>query len=205
MRSPGFDLSPGQILATAFGARLGEHTALGVTYDRMSGAVGSLLLVWAGIERSARNEVIQAYGGLPKSAHNISGLLRTWESTVIAGHPAASLCPSLAKVLHAKLQGPLAVRNGICHGLIGVWAAGEDRTAALHWEINGKQHAIEWHELQASLAWLSKIRGAFSIISSASIEGLGNRAVDNPENREWWLKEYDLSLPIDAHNKTGDC
>lgn len=161
----------------------------------MSGAVGSLLLVWAGIEQAARNEVIRAHGCLPKSAHNISGLLRTWEGTVIAGHPATSLCPSLARVLRAKLQGPLAVRNGICHGLIGVWAAREDRTAALHWEINGKQRTIEWHDLQASLTWLSKIRGAFSIISNSSCEDLGNRAVDNPENRDWWLTEYGLGLP----------
>lgn len=163
----------------------------------MSGAVGSLLLVWAGIERSARDEVIQAHGGLPKSAHSIAGLLRDWERTVIAGHPATSLCPLLARSLRAKLQEPLGIRNGICHRLIGVWAAREDMTAALHWEINGEKHSISWEDLQASLSWLSKIRLAFSIISNSSLESLGNRAIDNAENREWWLTEFGLNLPIE--------
>lgn len=163
----------------------------------MSGAVGSLLLVWSAIERSARDEVTKALGCVPKSAHGVAAVLRIWESTVVEGHPQTSLCPQLAQALRAKLQGPLDIRNGICHGLIGISAAREDTTAALHWEINGKKHSISWEDLQASLFWLSKIRWAFWIISNASLESVGNRAIDNAENREWWLKEYGLRLPIE--------
>ena len=69
-------------------------------------------------------------------------------------------------------------------------------TAALHWEINGEKDSILWQDLQKSLSWLSRLPRAFSIISNSSVESLGNRAIDNPENREWWRTEFDLGLPI---------
>ena len=141
-----------------------------MTYDKISGSVGSLLLVWSAIERSAREEVIRAHGCVPKSAHGVAAVLKIWEKTVTAGHPATSLCPQLAKSLRAKLQGPIDIRNGICHGLIGIWAGQEDMTAALHWEINGEKDSILWQDLQKSLCWLSRLPRAFSIISNSSVE-----------------------------------
>lgn len=116
---------------------------------------------------------------------------------MIADQPATSLCPLLAQTLRAELQGPLDIRNGICHGLVGISAACEDMTATLHWEINGEKHSVSWEDLQTSLYWLSKIRRAFSIISNSSLESLGSRAINNTENREWWLTEFGLNLPIE--------
>lgn len=168
-----------------------------MTYEKMRGSVGSLLLVWSAIEGSARDEVIRAQGCVPKSAHGVAAVLKIWEGIVIAGHPATSLCPLLATTLRASLQGAIEVRNGICHGLIGISAEREDMTAALHWEINGAKHSISWENLQTSLNWLSKIRSAISIISNSSLESLGSRVIDSIENREWWLTEYGLSLPIE--------
>lgn len=114
-----------------------------------------------------------------------------------AGQPETSLRPILAKTLRAKIQEPLDIRNGICHGLIGISAASEHMPAALHWEINGEKHSISWEELQTTLGWLSKIRWAFSIISNSSVESLGSRIIDNAENREWWLAEYGLRIPME--------
>lgn len=168
-----------------------------VTIDRLSGSLGSLLLLWARIERSARAEVTHPNGSLPKSAHGIAALLDNWKSKVVAGQPATSLCPSLATVLRAELQAPLDVRNGLCHGLIGISMADEEMPAKLRWELNGKERSISWEELQASFEWLSKVPRALSIISNLSLERVGSRAIDNTENREWWLTEFALRLPND--------
>jgi hypothetical protein len=165
-----------------------------VSYERIKGSIGSLLLVWGKIERSARDEVVSFHGCLPKSAHGIAAVLRTWENTVIEGHPATSLCPLLAATLRAELQRPLDIRNGICHGLVGISEESEDMRASLQWEINDEKHSISWEDLQASLSWLSKICFAFSIISNASLEETGSRAINNDINREWWLTEFGLNL-----------
>lgn len=168
-----------------------------VTYDMLSGSLGSLLLIWARIETSAREEVIRCHGHLPKSAHSISALLRVWESTVIAGQPATSLCPSLAKTLCAQLQKSLHIRNGLCHGLIGISAAHKEAPAKLYWKLNGEDHSISWEELQELFARLSQIPRALSIISNPSLERIGSRATDTAENREWWLTEFAIRLPND--------
>ena len=168
-----------------------------VTYDMLSGSLGSLLLIWANIERCAREEVIRAHGGLPKPAYGIAALLDNWKSRVIAAQPATSLCPSLATLLRAELQAPLDIRNGLCHGLIGIYSAHQDTPAKLHWELRETERSISWDELQASFAWLAKVPRALSIISNPSLERVGSRAIDNAENREWWLTEFALRLPND--------
>lgn len=166
-----------------------------MTFDRLSGSLGSLLLIWARIERAAREEVVRTHGSLPKSAHGIAALLKCWEDTVIASLPPTSLCPPLASRLRAELQGPLAIRNGLCHGLIGILTAQGEEPAKLFWQINGKEHSISWQELQASFGWLSKIPRAFAIISNPSLKRIGSRGIDNFDNREWWLTEFALKLP----------
>ncbi len=165
-----------------------------VSYESIKGAVGSVLLVWGRIERSARDEVVSVRGCLPKSAHGIAAVLRTWEDTVIEGQPVTSLCPLLAATLRAELQGPLDIRNGICHGLMGISASSDDMSASLHWEINDEKHWISWEDLQTSLSWLSKVGYAIYMISNPKLETLGSRAINNDENREWWLMEFGLNL-----------
>lgn len=165
-----------------------------VTFDKLSGSLGSLLLMWAKIEQSAREEVVRAHGSLPKSAHGIASLLDFWRNTVTAGQSANSLSPSLAIQLRAELQDPLEIRNGLCHGLMGIIAAREEVPAKLHWVLNGKERSISWEELQALLGWLSKVPRALSHISNPSLDRIGSRAIDNPENREWWRTEFALSL-----------
>lgn len=173
-----------------------EEISLDVTFNQMSGVIGSLLLIWSGIEKAARDEVIRFYGFLPPKAHGIKAVLRTWEGTVNEAQPAETLCSFLAATLRSQLEGPLDVRNGICHGLIGISAAVDDAPAKLRWEMNDRKHSITWDELQTSLRWLSKIRFAFSMIANPALGRLDCRVVDNIENREWWRTEFGLELPL---------
>jgi hypothetical protein len=165
------------------------------SYDKINASPGSLLRVWGAVERAARDEVVRVHGSLPKGAHGIAAVLRTWERDVIAAHPPVSLCPVLATTLRSQLQRPLDIRNGVCHGLIGISADTDRYRAALHWEINGKKQSMDWEDLQAMISWLSKLPRAFWIISNSSLGRLGSRATNNAENREWWLAEFALDLP----------
>ena len=163
----------------------------------MSGAVGSLLLVWSRIEQSARDEIVPPSGSNPRDLHGVGAVLTAWENHVKATQPAISLGPCLAKALRAQLQEPIEIRNGICHGLIGISAAYDDNPAALRWSLNGGKHSITWDELQALLAWLSKVPRTISIISEVGLVQGGRLAIDNHENRKWWLQEFGLELPAE--------
>ena len=166
-----------------------------VTYERLAGSLGSLLLVWAAVEKSVRYEVVRFHGSLPKGAHGIAAVLRTWESMVIDTQPATSLGPLLASTLRGQLQSPLDIRNGLCHGLEGISAPTDQMPAALHWEINDEMHSICWDDLQEQFAWLSRLPRAVSLISNPSLERLGSRGANTAENWEWWRSEFSLNLP----------
>lgn len=157
--------------------------------------MGSLLLVWAAVEKSLRHEVVRVHGSLPKKAHGIAAVMRTWELMVIEAQPAASLGPQLATTLRGQMQRPLEVRNGVCHGLAGILLPTEQMPATLHWEINDQKHSICWDDLQLHLGWPSRIPHAVSIISNLSMERLGSRAKNTAENREWWRAGFSIDLP----------
>jgi hypothetical protein len=164
-----------------------------VTFEKISASLGSLLLLWAAIERAARDEVARLHGGcLPKSAHGIAAVLNTWEAAVISVRPEAPFRALLAAKLRAELQLPLKIRNGVCHGLVGISSAYDGRPAALTWEINDAKCSITWEELQSMFSWLSKVHLAISMITNSSTEQAGSRMVDNSENRKWWLEEFGL-------------
>lgn len=172
-----------------------DETPLDVTFNQMSGAIGSLILLWSRIERSARDDVVRLLGCLPSKAHGIKAVIGTWEGAVVEAQPPDTLRSLLAATLRLQLQGQLDIRNGICHGLIGIMGSVGDSPAALSWELNGSKHSISWEELQSSLGWLSKIPFAFSMISNPALDRLDCRVVDTIENREWWRAEWGLLLP----------
>lgn len=166
-----------------------------VTFEQISGSLGSLLLLWAAIERQARQEVARVNDGiLPRSAFGISAVLNAWEATVVQQHADQAFRSLLASKLRAQLQDSLNIRNGLCHGLLSASAAHQGKPAALMWELNGVERHITWEELQASFSWLSKVPDALSMISKSSAERQGNRMTDSLENRDWWLAEYGISL-----------
>ncbi len=166
-----------------------------VTFEQISGSLGSLLLLWAAIERQARQEVARVNDGiLPRSAFGISAVLNAWETAVVRQHPGQPFRALLASTLRSQLQEPLNIRNGLCHGLLGASAEHHGKPASLMWEINEVRSNITWEELQASFSWLSKVPDALSMISKSSAERQGNRMTDNPENREWWRAEHGIAV-----------
>lgn len=166
-----------------------------VSFEQIKGAMGSLLLLWAAIERAARQEVAQAHDGcVPKSAYGISAVLSAWESSVVAAQSVRPFGALLAARLRVKLQKPLDIRNGICHGLVGVSAGFGQTPATLTWEINDTPGSVTWDELQIIFSWLSKVPAGIELISNADLKKGSSRMTDSPTNRDWWLTEYGIDL-----------
>lgn len=87
-----------------------------ITYAKISGTLGSLLLLWAAIERAARHEVARLHDGrVPKSAHGIAAVLNTWETAIIAAQPASPFRAVLAAKLRADLQGLTVPQAALFH------------------------------------------------------------------------------------------
>lgn len=174
---------------------------MNVDFDRISGSLRSLLMLWSSIERSAREEVARENGGaIPNSAYGIAAVLKAWEETVVAKHQAGGRHGSAAKAVRARLKDHLTVRNGICHGLDGVASAQGEKPAMLTWNIGGEKQSATWDELQASFEWLSRAPGVITTISASSCETVGSRFIDSPENLEWWHTEFGLSLAENARS-----
>ena len=166
-----------------------------ISFEQIRGSLGSLLLLWSRIERAARDEIASAHDGqIPKSAYGIAAALNAWEAAVAGGQNAPPLRTLLASTLRTQLQDPLNVRNGVCHGLVGLSATCYNQPATLTWDLNGVERSITWRELQVVLAWLSKVPRAIRMISRDSHEKMGSRLIDNPENRNWWRSESGLEL-----------
>lgn len=164
------------------------------TYEQISQSLGSLLLVWARVEKSVRDEVVRVHDPLPKTIRGFATLLRTWEDDVIKSQPDTSLSPLLAKAVGKKLQRLREIRNGLCHGLVGISAASERAPAELHWETDDKKHSICLGELRQHLDWLSALPRAVSIISNPHTGHSISRTEDTAENRQWWHAEFSLDL-----------
>jgi hypothetical protein len=164
-----------------------------VSIDQLKGSLGSLLLLWSAVERAAREEITRAHDGkYPKSAHGIAAALNSWEASVAEGQPASSFRVLLASLLRAQLKKPLEIRNGVCHGLIGLSASQCNQPAKLTWELNGARRCVSWEELQSHFGWLSKVPFAIRMISNLPSEEPGSRMTDTLENRDWWFTEYGI-------------
>ncbi len=112
----------------------------------------------------------------------------------MAMKPSEPFRVQLAATLRTALQEPLNIRNGVCHGLIGISSAYDGKPAVLTWELNGETRSITWTELQIMFSWLSKVQFAIPMIVSMPSTGLGNRMTNTAENRQWWLDEYGIAL-----------
>ncbi|WP_108813406.1 hypothetical protein [Loktanella sp. Alg231-35] len=173
-----------------------ERIKENVSFEQAKISLGSLLFLWSSIERAAREEVASAHEGqLPKSAYGIAAVLKAWEAIVRNAQNASPMRTLLALTLRSQLQHPLDVRNGVCHGLVGLSATKNNQPATLTWELNNETQSITWQELQANFAWLSKVPSAIRMISNHRQGEMGSRLIDNFENRNWWRSEYGLELP----------
>jgi hypothetical protein len=168
-----------------------------VSIDQLKGSLGNLLLLWSRIERTSRDVVTRAHDGkFPKSGHGIAAVLNAWEASVAEGQPASSFRVLLASTLRAQLKEPLEIRNGVCHGLIGLSASQCNQPATLTWELNDERRSVSWEELQSLFGWLSKMPFAISMISKLPSEEPGSRMTDTLQNRKWWRAEYGIGLEV---------
>lgn len=165
-----------------------------MTFEEAKGAIGSLLLVWADIERSLRQEIARANDGriLP-CIQGAGSALTEWEFCVAKEHPSDTLRIALVADLLVKLSEPRKIRNGICHGLMGISSSRAGAAANLYWELNGQQCSIEVEELLAMLGWMSRVPQAVSILSAPVDLSLSGRLRDTAENRQWWSEEFGLT------------
>ena len=72
-----------------------------VTYEQINGTLGSLLRLWAAIERQAQHEILRDGSGIAKSVHGIAAILNAWETFVLETADPGSLRAALAEQLRA--------------------------------------------------------------------------------------------------------
>lgn len=173
-----------------------------VTYERMAGSLGSLLLLWARAEKALRSEIeCLNEGVVPKSAHGPASCLTTWERLVVASPSRPLFAHQLAAALVNRVREALCVRNGLCHGLLGISPSTAEMDASLMWELNGERRSITHAELQQSYQWLSRVPSAISHLTRMPADRLGTRLIDNLENRAWWQTEFGLIPPSSEHTE----
>ena len=168
-----------------------------ITYDRMKGAIGSLLFLWADIEQTVRTELSNLYDGkIPKSAHGVAAALNAWNAAMCKDADTRPFQALLALSVRADLQRPLEIRNGICHGLSGVSCSNTSRPATITWRVGEAQTSITWDELHSVFQRLSVAPRAISIVSNAAVERDDAKAASLLPDREWWKTEFAFDLPI---------
>lgn len=164
-----------------------------ITFEQMKSAIGSLLMLWARIERTIRTQLSNANGGkLPKSAHGIAAALNTWEAAMQNDSAIRPLQAQLASSIRAELQRPLDIRNGICHGLVGISSSDTDSPATITWRVGETYASITWDELQRVFDLLGKISRAISIISDAAAEKDHAKSASKLPDRDWWIAEFSI-------------
>lgn len=169
-----------------------EHTTVSV-HD-MQACLGSLLFLWADIERELREQVVRHCGTVPRPAHGIAACLRSWRSSISDINDIEQFREELADNLIEQLLHTCRIRNGVCHGLAG-YSSGSERSAQLLWRLNGEEGLVSYRELQDSFSWLARVPRALSVLSRPSFVGKFDRCVDTAENRQWWQIEFALGLP----------
>lgn len=173
-----------------------------VSVDDMRACLGSLMLLWADIERELREEVARQRGTDPKPAHGTAACLRDWRNSIPDTNDVGQIRGELADSLIRRFQHVLAIRNGLCHGLIG-YTSGSERSAHLLWRLNDQNGRVSYKELQEWFAWLASVPRAISMLSELPVQGRPNRCVDTAANRQWWETEFALGIQPDETRLIG--
>lgn len=165
-----------------------------ITYERICGTVASLLLLFARIENEAR-EIIEKAGASDrlKSVRGARGSLREWRALILAEQGSRPYEAQLADALWGQIQGPLDIRNGVCHGLVGASASRGDIQATLTWRVQARTKSMTFCELQEMFAWLSKIPQAMSMISHAACTKDASKLRQLPEP-DFWAAEFGIKF-----------
>ncbi|MFN3993580.1 MAG: hypothetical protein ACK4IU_11805 [Tabrizicola flagellatus] len=168
--------------------------AVTVSYERICGTVASLLLLFARIENEAR-EIIEKAGRTDrlKKVRGARGALREWRDSILEKQESRPYEAQLADALWGQAQGPLDVRNGVCHGLCGATASLGDTEANLTWWVHGGTQSMTYSELQEVFAWLSKIPQAMPMISHAACVQDASKLRPLPA-LDFWATEFGIKF-----------
>jgi hypothetical protein len=155
------------------------ETAQTITFAEMKGAIGSLLFLWSDIERALTKAIGKLHvEEVPKSVHGISKSLNHWSLQVLAGAEDRPLQSQLCQRATGMLREALAIRNLVCHGLIGITAqrdlAGDD--AHLTVELKNEVRTLTYSELQEMFRWMSRTHWLIGALTDAAIEKDAERA-----------------------------
>lgn len=163
-----------------------------VSYEEIKGTVASLLFLFAEIEREVRAIILKARGedGLI-GVHGAGGALNAWRNLLLTAEATRPHEARLAERLWTQLQDPLAVRNGVCHGLIGASASRGGASATLTWRGKVDTCTRTYDELQEMFAWLSRLPRAISMISHVVLEKDPGKLRPLP-HREFWASEFGI-------------
>jgi hypothetical protein len=161
-----------------------------VSYDRIKGTVASLLFLFAGIENEARQILASANQakGLAK-LHGAGAILKAWKNLLEVQRITRPEEAKLAACLWGMIQGPLAVRNGVCHGLIGASSEHDGAPATLNWRGKCGVESMTYDELQEMFAWLSRVPQAMAMASHAVLSKDPSTLQPFPK-REFWESEF---------------
>ncbi len=139
-----------------------------ISYDRISGTIGSMVWLWAEIERSLKGSILTMGGEV---SFGISSNLRVWSGLMQSNDPACALQNQIVERVAAHLTDALRIRNAICHGLTGISAQREDVAACLWVQLgDGPEERLEWDRLKALFDWMSRCEGVIANLTGAARE-----------------------------------
>ncbi len=125
-----------------------------VTYEQIRGTIGSMVWLWAEIERALKRAIV-SLGHEPR--HGISRNLRLWSGLVGSDAPERASQVALRDRVVWHLAESLRLRNALCHGISGISAQRQDAPAFLTVQSDDRPpERLEWDRLQAMFAWMSR-------------------------------------------------
>lgn len=139
-----------------------------ISYSQISGTIGSMIWLWAEIER-ALAKAIEGTGG--KVPMGIASKIEFWAASVRTDDPDRTLQNDICNRFVAHLARSLRLRNAICHGLTGITAQRGTEPAFLTVQLHGSEaERLEWQMLQEMFAWMSRSDGTIADLTRAARE-----------------------------------
>ena len=123
-----------------------------VSIDQMKAAIGTLIILWSGIERELTESIRSLdVDGTAPPAHGISRRLDLWSSLVLRGATGRARQTQLCHSLGKYLKDALVVRNFVCHGIVGIQAQFYESCPEAHLtaELGNERRILTLSELSA--------------------------------------------------------
>ena len=143
-----------------------------ISFERISASIGSLLLLWSGIEKALTVALLAQHGGqIPRGHHGIKSRIAIWSRPILAAGDGRQLQRQVCQAVVSHLEHSLDLRNLICHGLVGIGARlGPDEPEAhLIVERAKVQRQIYWTELQTMFPWMSRTPWVIKNLTDAAM------------------------------------